>query len=135
LAVNGGCTTPSFKAKLTHRPSRGSNWLRNQGLLVFPLIPRTPLILARNGGHGSRDVTIDAEVIKRWFQDHRTTNIDLMTSVSFDVIDVDGEAAIAALEDVRAEGNGCNDRQGYHANMPAGATIPSADWLPTPYRW
>jgi hypothetical protein len=99
------------------------------------LIPRTPLILARNGGHGSRDVTIDAEVIKRWFQDHRTTNIDLMTSVSFDVIDVDGEAAIAALEDVRAEGNGCNDRQGYHANMPAGATIPSADWLPTPYRW
>ena len=31
-------------------------------------------------------------------------HIDLMTSVSVDVIDVDGEAAIAALEDVRAEG-------------------------------
>jgi Bifunctional DNA primase/polymerase, N-terminal len=135
LAVNGGCTTPSFKAKLTHRPSRGSNWLRRPRPSRLSFDPSHPLILARNGGHGSRDITIDAEVIKRWFQDHRTTNIDLMTSVSFDVIDVDGEAAIAALEDVRAEGNGCNDRQGYHANMPAGATIPSADWLPTPYRW
>jgi hypothetical protein len=79
----------------------------------------------------SRSMLSDQAVVPR----SSDNQIDLMASVSFDVIDVDGEAAIAALEDVRAEGNGCNDRQGYHANMPAGATIPSADWLPTPYRW
>jgi hypothetical protein len=50
------------------------------------------------------DATIDPEVIKRWFQDHRTANIGLTTSVSFDVIDLDGEAAIAVLEEATAEG-------------------------------
>jgi hypothetical protein len=35
---------------------------------------RQPLIPARNG-RGLQDATIDTEVIKRWFQDHRIANI------------------------------------------------------------
>jgi Bifunctional DNA primase/polymerase, N-terminal len=63
---------------------------------------KQPLIPARSGGHGLHDATADPEVIKRWFQDHPTANIGLTTSVSFDVIDLDGEAAIDALEEARA---------------------------------
>jgi hypothetical protein len=76
----------------------------SQGIAVFPLAPRSkqPLIPARSGGHGLHDATADPEVIKRWFQDHPTANIGLTTSVSFDVIDLDGEAAIDALEEARA---------------------------------
>jgi hypothetical protein len=55
------------------------------------------------------DATIDPEVI-RWFQDHPTANIGLATSVSFDVIDLDDEAAIAALEETK--GGSCNGRKG-----------------------
>src|SRR5687767_3311347 len=76
----------------------------DRGLVVFPLAPRSkqPLIPARNGGHGLHDATADPEVIKRWFQDHPRANIGLTTGVSFDVIDLDGEAAIDALEEARA---------------------------------
>jgi hypothetical protein len=42
LAVNGGCTTTSFKAKLTHRPSRGSNWLRRPRPSRLSLDPSQP---------------------------------------------------------------------------------------------
>ncbi len=41
-------------------------------------------------------------MIKLWFQDHPTANNGLRTGVSFDVIDLDGEAAIDALEKARA---------------------------------
>jgi hypothetical protein len=76
----------------------------SQGVQVFPLAPRSkqPLISAANGGRGLHDATADHEVIKRWFLDHPIANIGLRTGVSFDVIDLDGETAIDALEQARA---------------------------------
>jgi hypothetical protein len=79
---------------------------------LAPRCKQQPLIPARNGGPGLHDATIDPEVIKRWSQDHRTANIALTTGVSFDVTDLDDEGAIAALEEARVEGEGCNGRKG-----------------------
>jgi hypothetical protein len=74
------------------------------GVYVFPLAPRSkvPLIPARNGGHGLHDATTDLDVIRSWWQAHPTANLGLITGLSFDVIDLDSEAAIDALEDARA---------------------------------
>jgi hypothetical protein len=60
------------------------------------------LIPARNGGHGLHDATTDPEVIRAWWRAHPSANIGLRTGVSFDVIDLDSEHAVYALEDVRA---------------------------------
>jgi hypothetical protein len=76
----------------------------SSGIPVFPLAPRSkiPLIPASKGGHGLHDATTDFGVIKAWFQDHPTANIGLRTGISFDVIDLDSEAAVDALEQARA---------------------------------
>jgi hypothetical protein len=81
----------------------------SQGIAVFPLAPRSkqPLIPARNGGHGLHDATTDLDVIKSWWTDLPTGNIGPRTGVSFDVVDLDGESAVDALEEARLEGNGC----------------------------
>jgi hypothetical protein len=74
------------------------------GVYVFPLAPRSkvPLIPARNGGHGLHDATTDLDVIRSWWQVHPTANLGLRTGLGFDVIDLDCEAAIDALEEARA---------------------------------
>jgi hypothetical protein len=74
------------------------------GVHVFPLAPRSkvPLIPARNGGHGLHDATTDPDVIKSWWQAHPTANLGLRTGLRFDVIDLDSEDAVDALEDGRA---------------------------------
>jgi hypothetical protein len=74
------------------------------GVYVFPLAPRSkvPLIPARNGGHGLHDATTDLDVIRSWWQAHPTANLGLRTDLSFDVIDLDSEDAVAALEEARA---------------------------------
>ena len=74
------------------------------GVDVFPLAPRSkvPLIPARNGGHGLHDATTDLDVIRSWWQAHPTANLGLRTGLSFDVIDLDSEDAVDALEDARA---------------------------------
>jgi hypothetical protein len=74
------------------------------GAHVFPLAPRSkvPLIPARNGGHGLHDATTDLDVIRSWWQAHPTANLGLRTGLSFDVIDLDSEDAVDALEDARA---------------------------------
>jgi hypothetical protein len=74
-----------------------------QGFAVFPLAPRSkqPLISAANGGHGLHDATTDLEMIRSWWTEHPRANIGLRTGVSFDVIDLDGEAAVDALEQAR----------------------------------
>jgi hypothetical protein len=72
----------------------------SQGVPVFPLAPRSkfPLISAANGGHGLHDATTDAARIQAWWMAHPTANIGLRTGVAFDVIDLDSEAAVDALE-------------------------------------
>jgi hypothetical protein len=74
-----------------------------QGFAAFPLAPRSkqPLISAANGGRGLYDATTDLNMIKSWWTRHPRANIGLRTGVSFDVIDLDGEAAVDALEQAR----------------------------------
>jgi hypothetical protein len=74
------------------------------GVHVFPLAPRSkvPLVPARNGGHGLHDATTDLDVIRSSWQGHPTANLGLRTGLSFDVIDLDSEAAVDALENARA---------------------------------
>jgi hypothetical protein len=75
-----------------------------QGVPVFPLAPRSkfPLISAANGGRGLHDATTDAARIQAWWMAHPTANAGLRTGVAFDVIDLDSEAAVDALEASRA---------------------------------
>ena len=47
------------------------------------------------------DAPTDLVVIDRWFRDHPTANLGMRTGVRFDVIDLDGEAAVDALEAAR----------------------------------
>jgi hypothetical protein len=72
----------------------------SQGIPVFPLVPRSkfPLIAAVDGGHGLLDATTDAAQIQAWWMAHPTANIGLRTGVVFDVIDLDSEAAVDALQ-------------------------------------
>ena len=73
------------------------------GIHVFPLAPRskTPFIPARNGGHGLHDATTDLAVIRGWWAANPTANIGLRTGISCDVIDLDGEEAVDALDQAR----------------------------------
>ncbi len=74
-----------------------------QGVPVFPLAPRSkfPLISAANDGHGLHDATTDAARIQAWWMAHPTANIGFRTGMVFDVIDLDSEAAVDALEAAR----------------------------------
>jgi hypothetical protein len=76
----------------------------SRGVPVFPLTPRSkfPLISAANGGHGLHDATADAAQIQAWWMAHPTANIGLRTGLSFDVVDLDSEDAVDALEQARA---------------------------------
>jgi bifunctional DNA primase/polymerase-like protein len=73
------------------------------GIHVFPLAPRSkvPLIAAPNGGHGLHDATTNDPIIRSWWTTTPTANIGLRTGISFDVIDLDGESAVVALEQAR----------------------------------
>jgi len=72
------------------------------GVHVFLLAPssKAPLIPARKGGHGLHDATTDLDLIRYWW--HPTANLGLTTGLGFDVIDLDSEAAVDALENARA---------------------------------
>jgi hypothetical protein len=48
------------------------------------------------------DATTDAAAILLWWEAHPTANLGIRTGVSFDVIDLDGEAAVDAMERARA---------------------------------
>ena len=73
------------------------------GIHVFPLAPRSkvPLISTPNGGHGLHDATTNDLIIRSWWTTTPTANIGLRTGISFDVIDLDGESAVVALEEAR----------------------------------
>ena len=73
------------------------------GIHVFPLAPRSkvPLISAPDGGHGLHDATTNDLIIRSWWTTTPTANIGLRTSISFDVIDLDGESGVVSLEEAR----------------------------------
>jgi hypothetical protein len=80
---------------------RGALAYGSAGIPVFPLAPRTkvPLIPASIGGHGLHDATTDLDVISAWWT--RTPNVGLGTGLVFDVVDLDSEDAVDALEEAR----------------------------------
>jgi hypothetical protein len=75
----------------------------SQGIPVLPLVSRSkfPLIAAADDGHGLHDATTNAAQIQAWWKAHPTANIGLRTGVVFDVINLDSEAAVDALEAAR----------------------------------
>jgi Bifunctional DNA primase/polymerase, N-terminal len=48
----------------------------------------------------------DQQQVWNWWANNRSANIGLRTGVSFDVVDVDGEAAVDELEKTRDGGSG-----------------------------
>jgi Bifunctional DNA primase/polymerase, N-terminal len=75
-----------------------------RGHAIFPLAPRSkaPLISAANGGHGLHDATTDPDQIRQWWRAQPEANIGLRTGLAFDVIDLDSETAVDALDSARA---------------------------------
>jgi Bifunctional DNA primase/polymerase, N-terminal len=82
---------------------RGALAYRSAGIPVFPLEPRTkvPLIPASIGGHGLHDATTDLDVIRAWWTRTPNANVGLRTGLVFDVVDLDSEDAVDALEEAR----------------------------------
>jgi hypothetical protein len=97
-----------------------------RGWLVFPLKPggKQPVIptahpegdplhgVCKGGcgreGHGLHDATIDPATITRWWTHWPAANIGLPTGYQFDVLDIDGQDALDALN-AWAELNGGPD--------------------------
>src|SRR5215211_726808 len=65
---------------------------------------KVPLIPTSKGGHGLHDAATDLDVIRAWRTRTPNANIGLRIGLVFDVIDLDGEAAVDALEEARAGG-------------------------------
>jgi hypothetical protein len=82
---------------------RGALAYGSAGIPVFPLAPRTkvPLIPASIGGHGLHDATTDLDVIRAWWTRTPNANVGLRTGLVFDVVDLDSEDAVDALEEAR----------------------------------
>jgi Bifunctional DNA primase/polymerase, N-terminal len=82
---------------------RGALAYGSAGIPVFPLAPRTkvPLIPASTGGHGLHDATTDLDVIRAWWTRTPNANVGLRTGLVFDVVDLDSEDAVDALEEAR----------------------------------
>jgi hypothetical protein len=72
----------------------------HQGIPVFPLAPGTkvPLISAQHGGRGLHDATTTLSRINAWWKACPDANVGLRTGIRFDVVDLDGPEAVAALK-------------------------------------
>ncbi len=68
------------------------------GRPVFPLEPGGKRPLGRLASHGLKDATVDAGRVRWWWGKEPAANIGTPTGVSFDVLDVDGPDALAALD-------------------------------------
>lgn len=77
-----------------YRLRRAALALASRGYPVFPCVPDQKRPLTR---HGLLDATTDIDTVRRWWQDHPTANIGIVTGTnSFDALDID----------VRPSGNG-----------------------------
>lgn len=76
-------------------------WYASQGVPVFPLRPgmKTPAT-----AHGVDDATTDAATVAAWWEQHPHANIGAASGVVFDVVDVDGPAGVASLDELYPEG-------------------------------
>ncbi|MDQ3640430.1 MAG: bifunctional DNA primase/polymerase [Actinomycetota bacterium] len=90
-----------------------------RGWPVFPLVPKGKLPVIPSAhergeppcraecgreGHGLYDATTDEATIRRWWGHWPRANIGVRTGVAFDVVDIDGQEALDALNAYRSGG-------------------------------
>lgn len=68
------------------------------GWPVFPLEPGGKRPHGRLAPHGFKEATTDPGTIRSWWKAEPQANIGIRTGVAFDVIDIDGPAALGALD-------------------------------------
>jgi hypothetical protein len=105
------------------------------GWPVLPLKVRDKVPATK---HGLHDATDDPEQVERWWTINPNYNIGLRTGIAFDVLDLDGPAAIASLNAIvpgyRHAGPFSMTGKGYHLLFaPTGsrngaALRPGIDW-------
>jgi len=69
-----------------------------RGWPVFPLDPGGKRPLGRLAPHGLKQATTDGDIIRSSWKAEPRANIGIRTGVAFDVIDIDGPAALGALD-------------------------------------
>lgn len=76
------------------------------GVPVFPLVEmkKRPKIARTEGGRGFHDATTNLQVVSDWWRRWPNANIGAATGVLFDVIDLDGSGADAALASTYPDG-------------------------------
>ncbi len=90
-------------------------WYAAQGCRVFPLPPRAKA--AKLAGWQDK-ATTDLEQVRRWWADQPGANIAVLCGDPFDVVDLDGPDALAAV------------RERFGENLP-----PVLGWVKTPNGW
>jgi hypothetical protein len=71
-----------------------------RGWPVLPLHPRDKTPLGRLVPNGLNNASTDQDEITTWWSDSPQANIGLRTGVAFDVLDLDGPAAIQSLKGI-----------------------------------
>lgn len=118
-----------------------------RGWPLFPVEPGGKRPLGRLAPHGLKDATTDLDTIRAWWATEPTANIGLVTGVHFDVLDVDGPDALAALDacmpladdpddDELLEGPTVKTPRGHHVFVAASGRgnttrlggLPGVDW-------
>jgi hypothetical protein len=94
-----------------------------RGWPVFPCEPGGKRPLGRLVPHGLKDASTDAAVIRQWWTAEPTANIGLCTGIAFDVLDIDGADALAALEAWSATAGPGGDVEGPTVQTPRGLHV------------
>lgn len=97
-----------------------------RGWPVLPLTPREKRPFGRLVPNGLNDATTDALKALMWWREEPEANIGLRTGVEFDVLDLDGPAALESLKSIapgyKHEGPVAATGKGYHLLfVPTGA--------------
>lgn len=74
--------------------AESARWYADQGIPVFPLVPRKKTPLTANG---FKDATTDMAQIDRWWGNSPCANIGMPTGIVADVIDIDGPKGVLSI--------------------------------------
>jgi len=107
-------------------------WYAEQGLHVFPLLPRSKIPWSRS--RGFKDATTDLDQIRDWWARVPYSNVGIATGHLVDVIDIDGPQGVkswASTEPIIPLGTVNTPRPGgTHLYVPAGGGGNLAGILP-----